>query len=66
MAQLRILVVDDDKDVCAYLADFLSHDGYWVKTITDPMLVMDELKRGEYHVVVLDLMMPGMSGMDLL
>ena len=66
MNQLSILVVDDDLDVCTYLSDFLTHDGYHVKTLSDPTLAIDELKATEYHVVVLDLMMPKMSGMDLL
>ena len=66
MAQLNILVVDDDKDVCEYLKDFLSHDGYRVETLSDPTLAMDELRGKEYHVVVLDLMMPKLSGIDLL
>ena len=66
MAQLSILVVDDDKDVCEYLEDFLSHDGYRVKTIYDPTLALEELKLDTYHVVILDLMMPKLSGIDLL
>lgn len=66
MAQLSILVVDDDKDVCEYLEDFLSHDGYRVKTIYDPTLAMEELKQDDFHVVILDLMMPKLSGIDLL
>jgi len=66
VAQLSILVVDDDKDVCEYLEDFLSHDGYRVKTIYDPTLALEELKLDTYHVVILDLMMPKLSGIDLL
>ncbi len=66
MAQLNILVVDDDKDVCEYLEDFLSHDGYRVKTIYDPTLALEELKQDDFHVVILDLMMPKLSGIDLL
>jgi DNA-binding NtrC family response regulator len=34
--------------------------------LDDPTGVVDELKRGDYHVVVLDLMMPKLSGIDLL
>lgn len=66
MAQLSILVVDDDKDVCEYLEDFLSHDGYRVKTIYDPTLALEELRQEDFHVVILDLMMPKLSGIDLL
>ena len=65
-SQLNLLVVDDDKDVCEYLEDFLTHDGYHVTTINDPTQVVDTLKAGEYHVCIVDLMMPKLSGIDLL
>jgi len=65
-SQLNLLVVDDDKDVCEYLEDFLTHDGYNVTTINDPTQVVDTLKQGEYHVCIVDLMMPKLSGIDLL
>lgn len=66
MAQLSLLVVDDDKDVCEYLEDFLVHDGYKVRSINDPTTALEELKNSEYHVVILDLMMPKLNGIDLL
>jgi DNA-binding NtrC family response regulator len=65
-SQLSLLVVDDDKDICEYLEDFLSHDGHQVATVSDPTAVVDELRRGDYHVCILDLMMPRLSGIDLL
>ena len=66
MAQLNILVVDDDLDVCEYLKDFLTSEGYGVGIINDPNEAVVELKAGDYHLVVLDLMMPRLSGIDLL
>jgi len=66
VAQLNILVVDDDRDVCEYLEEFLSHEGYHVKSLTDPTRAVDELKANDYHLVVLDLMMPKLGGIDLL
>lgn len=66
MAQLSLLVVDDDKDVCEYLEDFLVHDGYKVRSINDPTRALEELRQSEYHVVILDLMMPKLNGIDLL
>jgi DNA-binding NtrC family response regulator len=65
-SQLNLLVVDDDKDVCEYLEDFLTHDGYNVTTINDPTQVVETLKGGDYHVCIVDLMMPKLSGIDLL
>jgi DNA-binding NtrC family response regulator len=63
---LNILVVDDDKDVCEYLQDFLTTEGYQVSSVNDPTQAEVELRRSEFHVVVLDLMMPKVSGIDLL
>jgi len=66
LAQVSILVIDDDPDVCGYIADLLVHDGYRVKTLTDPSKALDEFRRNDYHVVVIDLMMPKMPGVELL
>ncbi|HUS69103.1 MAG TPA: response regulator, partial [Kofleriaceae bacterium] len=64
--QLAILVVDDDPDVCEYLQDFLTSEGYAVTVLQDPTKTLDTLKKEEFHVVVLDLMMPKLSGSELL
>jgi DNA-binding NtrC family response regulator len=66
LSQLSLLVVDDDKDVCEYLEDFLTHDGYRVVTVSDPTSVVETLRQGEFHICIIDLMMPKMSGVDLL
>ena len=66
MSQLSLLVVDDDKDVCEYLEDFLTHDGYRVVTVSDPTSVVETLRQGEFHICIIDLMMPKLSGIDLL
>ena len=66
MPQLSILVVDDDTDVCEYLEDFLTSEGYAVACVKDPTKALETLRDTEYHVVVLDLMMPKLNGIDLL
>jgi DNA-binding NtrC family response regulator len=66
LAELSILVVDDDPDVCEYLQDFLTSEGYAVTVLGDASLALDKLREDEFHVVVLDLMMPKISGLDLL
>ena len=66
MSQLSILVVDDDKDICEYLEDFLTHEGFRVSCVSDPTKVMEQFRAGEFHVIILDLMMPKVSGIDLL
>lgn len=64
--EIKILVVDDDEDICEYVELLLSQNGYAVDTLTDSTRAIDKIKANEYHVVVLDLMMPGVSGMELL
>ncbi len=66
MSHLNILVVDDDKDVCEYLEDFLTSDGYTVSCVNDPTEALEAMKQAEFHVCILDLMMPKLSGIDLL
>ena len=66
VSQLSILVVDDDKDVCEYLEDFLTSDGYSVFCVNDPTQALDAMRDQEFHVAILDLMMPKLSGIDLL
>lgn len=66
LKKVRILIVDDDPDVCEYLQKFLSKDGYDVTTVSEPAMVLDELKEKAYQIIILDLKMPGMSGEELL
>jgi DNA-binding response OmpR family regulator len=66
LAPVRVLVVDDDKAICEYMETFLAKDGFEVKTITDPSNAPDEVKNGGYHLVVLDLMMPKLDGLQVL
>jgi DNA-binding NtrC family response regulator len=66
LSQLSLLVIDDDKDVCEYLEDFLTHDGYRVVTVSDPTEVVSVFRAGEFHICIVDLMMPKLSGIDIL
>lgn len=64
--QLSILVVDDDRDVCEYLQDFLTSEGFLVTVVNDPTQALECMRQAEFHVVVLDIMMPKLNGIDLL
>jgi DNA-binding NtrC family response regulator len=63
---LKVLVVDDDEAIREYMETFLTKDGYEVKTLADPEDAPAEVKNGGYHLVVLDLMMPGLDGVQAL
>ncbi len=63
---IRILIIDDDKDICEYMHLLLSQSGYDVVTETSPSKGLDILRDEEFHVVVLDIMMPELNGMEVL
>jgi response regulator RpfG family c-di-GMP phosphodiesterase len=62
----RILVVDDEKLIRDVLADFLSLEGYIVRTAEDGAAAITELDRSRYDMVISDLKMPNMGGLELL
>lgn len=64
--QIRILVVDDEQDNADLFRAILAREGYEVVTLNDPTLVMGALKESDFHLVVLDMMMPKMSGTEVL
>jgi DNA-binding NtrC family response regulator len=64
--QIRILVVDDEQDNCDYLKLVLTRVGYEVITTTDPTQTVDILRGSDFHLVILDMMMPQMSGTEVL
>jgi response regulator RpfG family c-di-GMP phosphodiesterase len=62
----RILVVDDEKVIREILADFLSMEGYVVHAVEDGAQALEELKKRSYNLVISDLKMPNMGGLDLI
>ncbi|HEY5923867.1 MAG TPA: response regulator [Kofleriaceae bacterium] len=65
-AKLSVLVIDDDPDILEYLQDFLGAEGFEVTALADPSLAVERIRDDVFHLVVLDLMMPKVSGLDLL
>ncbi|MFO0756493.1 MAG: response regulator [Byssovorax sp.] len=63
---VKILIVDDDRAICDYMQTLLERDGYEVKTLTEPLAVEDEVRAGGYHLIILDLMMPKLDGIEVL
>ncbi len=60
----HILVVDDDRDIRDLLARFLERHGFRVSTARDAREARRALGTGHHQLVVLDLMLPGESGLD--
>jgi DNA-binding NtrC family response regulator len=62
----KILVVDDEKIVCDMARIILQNEGYEVDTFTDSQLALDAIQERRYDLVVTDLKMENVSGMDIL
>ncbi|MBQ2679543.1 MAG: response regulator transcription factor [Firmicutes bacterium] len=62
----KILVVDDDKHISELICLYLNKDGYETKEIDDGNLVLDTLRNGDFKAVILDVMLPGTDGFNLL
>ncbi len=62
----RVLVVDDEKFIRDILADFLGMEGYVVRTAEDGASAIGELGRARYDLIISDLKMPRMGGLELL
>jgi DNA-binding response OmpR family regulator len=62
----RILVIDDDIELCELVAEYLEPDGYQVETVSDSLAGLERARAGEHALLVLDVMMPRLNGLDLL
>jgi len=65
-ASKRILVVDDDMDICRVNAEVLSRFGYHVDSAEDGAVAWDTLQLNSYDLLVTDNQMPKVSGIELL
>ena len=66
LEQPRILVVDDLEDMRDLLRDFLEREGYAVEVAGDAGSAISKLARVRPHVILLDISMPGLSGISAL
>jgi len=62
----RILVVDDETRICRFVARILGRDGHTVTTAETGAEAIRLATEGDYALVVLDLILPGISGLDVL
>lgn len=62
----HVLLVDDDTELLELLSDYLTGDGFTVEYYSDSMSAVTASLSGIHDIVVLDIMMPGMSGIQAL
>jgi two-component system response regulator CpxR len=62
----RLLIVDDDEKLARLLHDYLEPLGYQVDLAHNGAAGLKQAQEGNYSAIILDVMMPGMNGMDVL
>ncbi len=62
----RLLVIDDDRKLCRLIRDYLAPMGYQVEAAHTGPEGLDKAAHGEYGAVILDVMLPGMDGFEVL
>ncbi len=65
MAETRILVVDDEKEIADLIEIYLVSDGYKVLKADNAEEGLEILGKEDVHLVLLDIMMPGMNGLEM-
>lgn len=66
MNKYRILIVDDEQNVCDFLEEFLQFKGYAPLKACSGNEALQSLSNKETDLVLLDILMPGMSGLEVL
>jgi len=62
----QLLIIDDDRELCELVAELLGEEGFRVEVSNQSALGLERALSGEHSLVVLDVMMPGMNGFEVL
>lgn len=62
----KVLLIDDDVELTSLLSEYLLDEGFDAKSINDSRLAVEEVLSRQYDIVVLDIMMPKLNGIEVL
>src|SRR5579872_7546048 len=62
----KILVIDDDIELCSLVGEYLAPEGFDVEWVYDGTRGLKRSLEGEHSLVILDVMLPGLNGLDVL
>lgn len=63
---MRLLIIDDDTELCELLSEYLQEEGLTIKTVHEGTQGIEHALSGDYDQVILDVMLPETSGFDVL
>src|SRR6202162_5763029 len=62
----HVLVVDDDIELCVLVQEYLTAEGFSLNAVHDGEVGLQQALTGDYALVVLDVMLPGINGFEVL
>ncbi|MBA3915316.1 MAG: response regulator transcription factor [Acidobacteriales bacterium] len=62
----RILIIDDDVELCSLVGEYLEAEGFQTEAVHDGKVGLERAMSGEQLLIVLDVMLPGMNGFEVL
>jgi two-component system response regulator CpxR len=62
----HVILIDDDVELCELLAQYLETEGFDIEVVHDGLCGVEQVLTGQHSLVVLDVMLPGMPGFDVL
>jgi DNA-binding response OmpR family regulator len=65
MKNKKILIVDNERDINLSLEILLEENGFEVDAFDDPVIALEYFKKGVYDLLILDILMPKMHGLEL-
>ncbi len=63
---MKILIVEDEASIARFVALELEHEGYETVCIADGREALEEAKAHDYDLIILDVMLPGLNGIEVL
>ena len=63
---IKILIVDDEKPICDLIDINLSAAGYCCESVQDGLEAIDRIEQGNFDLILLDIMLPGVDGYDIM
>lgn len=62
---MKVLIIEDEGEIISFLKPELTYEGYEVDAINDGRLGFEKIQNGNYNIVLLDVMLPGLNGIEI-
>ena len=63
--EYKILIIEDEKQMAIFIQMELNHEGYITDVVNDGIYGLKKIESGGYNLILLDIMLPGLNGMEI-